>query len=121
MVDDGKPVDAPSRITFIDGSEREEIKPRDNRYCVPESMMDASTVDLAFDAAGSRFHLFHVRMDILDADWDISFGSKRYARDEKLAKTINVEESCTLHIHHGDAEKNLTLAGCRLELARQGR
>ncbi len=120
MVDDGKPVDAPKAITFADGSEREEVEAREKQYCVPESMMNANTLDLTFETAGSRFNLFHVRMDVFDSDWDISFGGKRYVREEKLTKTVNAEETCTLHIHEGEGEKSLTLAGCRLAL-RQSR
>jgi len=114
MVDDGKPADAPAYITFADGSEREEVKAHDNQFCVPESMMNAQTLDLTFEASGSRFNLFNVRLDLFDAEWDVAFGGKRYAREEKIAKTINAEESCTVHIHQGEAEKSMTIVACRL-------
>ena len=119
MVDDGKSVEAPARVTFIDGSEREEVEAREKRYCVPESMTGAATLDLTFESSGSRFDLFHVRMDLLSAEWDVAFGSKRYARDEKIAKSINVEESCTLHIRVGEDEKDMTVSGCRHAVGHQ--
>ncbi|WP_041856059.1 hypothetical protein [Candidatus Korobacter versatilis] len=119
LVDDGKPVDAPARITFADGSEREEVEAHDNRYCVPDSMMNAETLDLMFEASGSRFNLFHVRMHLFDSDWDVAFGNKRYAHEEHLAKSIHFEESCTLHIHQDEGDKDLTIAACRLALTRQ--
>ncbi len=119
LIEDGKPATAPARITFIDGSEREEVEVQEQRYCVPGSMLGADTLDLTFDTAGSRFNLFHVRMDVFEADWELAFGSKHYAKEEHLGKMANVEESCTLHIHRAEGEKALTLAGCRLALTRQ--
>ena len=114
MTDDGKVVDAPERVTFIDGSDWEEVEAKDNRYCVPESMMGASTLDLRFDASGSRFSLFHVRIDLFDADWDIAFGNKRFAKLDRVAKTIKADEACSVRFGEDEAEAPITVPSCRL-------
>lgn len=114
MLEDGRPVEVPTSITFIDGSEREEVEAQDKEFCVPPTMLSAPSVDVTFEAAGNRFSLAHLKGEALELDWEISFGGKKYAKLAGLPKNTPLAESCSLVLRRGSAERQFTIPQCRI-------
>jgi hypothetical protein len=114
MTKDGRPVDGPRSVTFLDRAGKQTVDIREGRFCVPEQMARESELDLTFILGKERFYFPRVPIARFDAPWDISFGGKTYARLAALPRSANAKQACTVIIRKGEPEVGMVQSPCRV-------
>lgn len=115
MSKDGRAVEGPISVTFLDEKKKQTVDIQEGRFCVPKEMAGESDLDLTFVVGGERFYLTRVSIARFEATWDIAFGGKTYARS--LPKSMNPKKACTVIFRSGEPEVGRVQSPCRVPAA----
>src|SRR5450432_885993 len=74
-IKDGKPLEGPKSVSFIDQHNKRSIDTDGGRFCIPKQMAEEPALDMSFTLGTERFYLPRVPIERFGAPWDISFGT----------------------------------------------
>jgi hypothetical protein len=113
LIKDGKLVDPPPLVTFLDQSSKRDAAMQDGRFCIPREMAAEGALDLSFVLGKEKFYFPRVPMDRFGATWDVSFGNKKNPRLASLPKTVDTKKACSVIVHQGEPEVGTIYSPCR--------
>lgn len=112
---DGKSIQGPMAVTFLDKTAKLNVDTHDGRFCVPKEMVNEELLDFTFIVAQERLYFPGVSTFRFDADWDVAYG-----RDARLAsspKSVDRKKACSVIIRQGEPETGMIVSPCRVPLS----
>ena len=111
LIKDGKNVDSPKFVTFLDKTTKKSSNLQDGKFCVPDSMANKTALDVSFVSGHERFYLARIPISRCQSSWVISFGE---TDDPRLPKGLEARKACTVVFRNGEPEIGIILSACRV-------
>jgi hypothetical protein len=116
MTNDGKEVEGPNLVTFLDKTSKQEVNIREGKFCVPESMTQGLYLDVMFVAGKERFYLQSIPIERFILSWDIEIGKNHIKKRFSSEKHVNPKKNCVVIFHSGEPEVGALFFPCRIPL-----
>ena len=112
---DGKSIQSPTVVTFLNKTAMQDADSQDGRFCVPKEMVNEELLDFTFVVAQERLYFPSVSTFRFKADWDVAYG--RDARLTGLPKSVNRKKACSVIVRQGEPETEMIVSPCRVPLS----
>jgi hypothetical protein len=114
LIKDGKTIESPRSVTFLDQDGKQNVDIREGTFCVPASMKGQPALDLSFVLGEQRFYFPRLPEARFQASWDISFGGRKYALLAGLPKGTKASTACSVIFRQGEPEIGMIFSPCRV-------
>jgi len=113
---DGESIPGPNIVVFHDKTDRSSSSIREGKFCIPDSMISKTALDLSFELGNEIFYFSRIPAGRFQSSWDISFGDKDTALAARLPKGAKLNRACSVIFHQGEPDIGVIYSACRLPI-----
>jgi hypothetical protein len=113
LIKDGKTIEGPRSVTFLNQAGKQDVDIREGKFCVPELMAHEPALDFTFVLGKERFFFPRLPEERFQASWDISFGRDIKKRLAGLPQAKKANQACIVEFNQGEPGTGMILSPCR--------